>query len=565
MTRPTKAIKQRAPRPAVEEDAHARWREAFDANPAAGREERNRSGIPVQPLYTPLDWDSSRYGEELGFPGQAPFTRGVYPSMHRGRPWSRRQLAGQGTPRESNRRQREIIRRGATAVQIIPCNVQLRGYDYDEVEPELMGVCGTSLSTIEDLEEYLTGIPIDEVSIGNNDCIPFTLAAQLLVLAKHRGVPWRRLAGTSNQSDYISHYIANHMFLRLSLPGSRRVLVDHILFMNEHVPLWNPVSMVGQHMQQAGATPAEAMAFTLSTAIQYANDCLARGLDPDAFLPRFSFFFDVSISFFEEVAKFRAGRRLWARIAKERLGAKDPRSWRLRFHAQTSGADLTYQQPLNNVVRVAVQAMAGIFGGLQSLHTDSFDEAMSTPTEESARVAISTQNILGEEAHLDQVIDPLGGSYYVERLTNQMEEQISALIARIDEAGGMYAAAEQGLVQEMIGRSALDFQKRIESGEEKIVGVNVYETKEGGAGQSPQPRPDIKTNRALVERLRAFKAARGNRGVEKALGLLAETAQHPSRNLFAEMVAATEAGATHGEIVACLRRELGFGQPRVAV
>ena len=231
------------------------------------------------------------------------------------------------------------------------------------------------------------------------------------------------ISGTSNQSDYLSHYVANHMFYRLALPGARRVLMDHIAWCRAHVPRWNPMSVVGQHMQQAGATPAEAMAFTLSTAVQNAEDCIARGMDPDEFLPRFTFFFDISLSFFEEIAKFRAGRRIWARLARERLGARDERSWRFKFHAQTSGVDLTRQQPLNNIARVTAQAMAGIFGGLQSLHTDAYDEAYATPSEAGARIAIATQNILREEAHLTDVIDPLGGSYYVESLTDAMEAE----------------------------------------------------------------------------------------------------------------------------------------------
>ncbi|MFN3211281.1 MAG: methylmalonyl-CoA mutase family protein, partial [Roseovarius sp.] len=286
-----------------------------------------------------------------------------------------------------------------------------------------------------------------------NDPTPFTLFAFLLGVAKRRGVPFDKITGTANQSDYISHFVANHMFYRLSQPGARRVFVDHVKFCREHVPNWNPVSVVGQHMQQAGATPAETMGLTLSTAIQYADDCIEAGMDPDRILPRFTYFFDISISFFEEVAKFRAGRRIWARIARERYGAKDPRSWRFKFHGQTSGVDLTQQQPLNNIARVTAQAIAGIFGGLQSMHTDGFDEAMACPTEDAARIAVATQNILREEAHLCDVIDPLGGSYYVESLTNEMEEKILKVMDVIEDAGGMYKASDAGIVYRMIGKS----------------------------------------------------------------------------------------------------------------
>ncbi len=314
------------------------------------------------------------------------------------------------------------------------------------------------------MDTCLAGVDLAATSCAMNDPSPFTLLAFLLATAKRRGVAWSAITGTSNQSDYLSHYVANHMFFRIALPGARRILGDHIDFCNRHVPKWNPMSVVGQHMQQAGATPAEAMAFTLATALQNADDCVARGMDPDAFLPRFTFFFDISLSFFEEIARFRAGRRIWARLTRERYGAKDPRSWRFKFHAQTSGVDLTRQQPLNNIARVTVQAMAGILGGLQSLHTDAYDEALSCPTEFGARIAVATQNILREEAHLTDVIDPLGGSYYVETLTDQMEAEILRSMRMVEDAGGMYAAVAAGIVQQRIGESARRFQDEVESG-----------------------------------------------------------------------------------------------------
>ncbi|HEY5790352.1 MAG TPA: acyl-CoA mutase large subunit family protein, partial [Gammaproteobacteria bacterium] len=452
-------------------EAEAAWEREYRR--AVGDEVplRNRSGIEVKPLYTPRDWDGGRYADDLGFPGTPPYTRGIYPSMHRGKRWTQRQLVGLGTPGDYNARLKTILDAGATAISLIPCNSVYRGIDADAVDPLLLGTCGTVINTPEDFSAALDGIPIGELSIGLNDPLPFTLLAQLLVHAERTGVDWGRLRGTSNQSDYISHFVANHMFFRLALPGSRRVLVDAIAWLNRHVPQWNPVSVVGQHMQQGGATPAEAMGFTLCTALQYAQDCLDHGIQADEFLPRFTFFFDISISFFEEIAKFRAGRRVWARLARERLGARDPRSWRFKFHAQTSGVDLTRQQPLNNVARVTAQAIAGLFGGLQSLHTDSYDEVLSTPTEAAARIAIATQNILRDEAGLAEVIDPLGGSFYVESLTDAMEREIEAVIARVDAAGGMYRAVEQGLVQQQIGESARAFQDAVDRGERCVVGV----------------------------------------------------------------------------------------------
>ncbi len=550
------------------DSARADWRQAYDGQIGAAPTRRNRSGIEIKPLYTPEDWNDERYMDDLGFPGQLPMTRGIYPSMHRGRTWSQRQLVGFGTPEDYNQRLKTILAAGGSAASLIPCNSVYRGYDCDEVEVPLLGTCGAVVNTVEDMETCYRDIDIGGLSTALNDPLPFTLLALLLVVAKKRGIPWNRITGTSNQSDYISHYVANHMFFRIALPGSRRVLTDHIEFCQQHLPGWNPISVVGQHMQQGGATPAEAMGLTLCTAIQYAEDCRARGMDPEDFLPRFTFFFDISISFFEEIAKLRAGRRIWQRIVRERFGARNPKAWRFKFHAQTSGVDLTRQQPLNNIARVAVQAVAGIFGGLQSLHTDAYDEVLSVPTEEAARIAIATQNILREEAHLTEVIDPLAGSFYVETLTNRMEEEIEAVVAGIDDARGMYAADEAGLPQAMIGESALTFQETVDSGEQTIVGVNKYEVEEApGAAPSPLARPDREVIESHIARFKAYKQERSQTRLTAALDALARAANAApgtaGQNVFGKVVEAAEAGATHGEICACLRRELGFGQPLV--
>jgi methylmalonyl-CoA mutase N-terminal domain/subunit len=539
------------------------WRSEYREHAGGEDSVANRSGIEIKPLYAPADWDSGRYMADLGFPGRAPFTRGVYASMYRGRRWSQRQLVGLGTPEDYNVRVRALLAAGANAISLLPCNSGFRGLDCDEVDPVLLGTCGTVINTADDIDRCLDGVPIGDISTAMNDPSPFTLLAFLLAVARRRSVPWSRVSGTSNQSDYISHFVANHMFYRLSLPGSRRVLLDQIEFCRDRVARWNPVSVVGQHMQQAGATPAETMALTLSTAIQYGEDCVSRGLDPDSFLPRFTFFFDISISFFEEIAKFRAGRRMWARITGERFGAKDPRSRRFRFHAQTSGVDLTRRQPLNNIARVTAQAIAGIFGGLQSLHTDAYDEAVGTPGEEAARIAVATQNILREEAGLCDVIDPLGGSYYVETLTNRMEERIEAVMATIEAAGGMYRAAESGLVQTMIGESALAFQERVESGEQVVVGVNAYASDDDGERTVPAARPDRRRIEAHLARFEAFKRERSAAAVSSALDALARAAGSEGANVFEAVVEAAEADATHGEIVSTLRRELGFGQPLI--
>ena len=546
------------------ESARGQWRRDYEDQVPDGETIRNRSGIEIKPLYTPDDWDDAGYMDDLGFPGQRPLTRGVYASMHRGKTWTQRQLIGFGTPADYNRRLKAIVGAGATAASLIPCNSVYRGYDADQVDPVLLGTCGAVVNTVDDMDLCFRDIDLAGFSTALNDPSPFTLLALLLAVYRRRDIPWERISGTSNQSDYISHFVANHMFFRLALPGARRVLMDHIAFASEQTPLWNPVSVVGQHMQQAGATPAQAMGFALSTAIQYANDCVARGMDPDQFLPRFTFFFDISISFFEEIAKLRAGRRIWQHLVQERFGARNPRAWRFKFHAQTSGVDLTRQQPLNNIARVAVQAMAGIFGGLQSLHTDAHDEVLSVPTEKAARIAIATQNVLREEAHLTDVIDPLGGAYYVERLTDQMEAEILAVIDKIDGEGGMYAAVENGFVQRWIGESALAFQDRLERGDETIVGVTKYRIDE--AEEDPREalrRPDPAVMEAQLATLARYKADRNNTEAQRGLDALARAADSDDVNVFAALVDAALAGATHGEICDCLRRAFGFGQPLI--
>lgn len=541
----------------------ADWERNYDKMIGQDRVVKNRSGIEIKPLYWPENDTDGTYEEKLGFPGADPMTRGIYPTMHRGRTWSQRQLIGLGRPADFNERIKSILKSGSSALSIIPCNSVYRGIDCDEVEPEILGTCGTILNTVEDMDISLKDIPLDEISIGLNDPNPFTMLVQMLIVAENRGISWDKITGTSNQSDYISHFVANHMFYRLSLPGARRVQMDAVEFLAEHVPNWNALSIVGQHMQQAGGTPAQAMGLTLSTAIQFGNDCVARGMDPEKFLERFTFFFDISISFFEEVAKFRAGRRIWNNLVVERFGVSNPRAKRFKFHAQTSGLDLTRQQPLNNIARVTAQAMAGIFGGLQSMHTDGYDEVLSTPTPESAKIAISTQNILKHEAHLCDVVDPLGGSYYVEALTDTMEEEILKVIAQIDEQGGMYKAVEKGFVQEMLGASALEFQDQVDNGEQLIVGVNAYQEEEDASARPVLKRPTAEHMQAQVDRLKEVKAARDPEVLAKGLQDLRDAARSEDINIFAAEIDAVRAGATQGEIIKVLREELGFGQPLV--
>lgn len=545
--------------------AQTAWEAEYRASIPTERPLENVSGIPVKPLYTPRDW--ARYGEDepLSYPGQSDYTRGIYATMYRGRTWTQRQLAGLGTPADFNTRVLGLMEGGATAVSLVPCNSFLRGYDMSTVHKELLGTCGTVINNVDHMQRALQGVDVGKVSVALNDPSPFTLFAFMLIAAERRGTDWRSITGTSNQSDYISHFVANHMLYRLSLPGARRVLLDHIAYCNQYVPGWNPMSVVGQHIQQSGATPAEAMAYTLCTAIQNAEDCIARGMNPDDFLPRFTFFFDISINFFEEIAKFRAARRIWSQITRERLGAKNPRSFRFKFHAQTSGVDLTRQQPLNNIARVTVQAIAGIFGGLQSMHTDAYDEPLNCPSEFGARIAIATQNILREEAHLTDVIDPLGGSFYVEALTDQMEEKIRSVMKVVDDAGGMYKAVESGLVQRMIGVSAMRAQQRIDSGEQIIVGVNAFQTEDDPSSRPFVERPDPEAMQRHLDEFGVWKAGRSATEVGKALDHISRVIEDSSGNVFGAVVDGARAGLTHEEICARLRRDLGFGQPLAVV
>ncbi len=541
---------------------HETWLQDYENQLPDDKPITNRSGIEVKPLYTPKDWDGSEYSEKLGYPGQLPMTRGIYPTMHRGRVWSQRQLIGFGTPSDYNERLQALLQAGNSAVSLIPCNSVYRGYDIDEVDPKLLGTCGVMVNTVDDMDRCFENIDIKKLSTAMNDPLPFTLLALLLAVARRRSIDWKHISGTSNQSDYISHYVANHMFFRLSLDGSRRVLVDHIDYCQKFVPNWNPLSVVGQHTQQAGATPAQAMAFTLAAAIQYAEDCIARSMDPNVFLERFTFFFDISISFFEEVAKCRAGRRIWQRIVRERFSVTNLKACRFKFHGQTSGVDLTRQEPLNNIARVAVQAMAGVFSGLQSLHTDSYDEVLSVPTKQASRIAVATQNIIREEAHCADVIDPLAGSYYVETLTDQMEQEIVAILKEIDDVGGMFKAVEQGLIQKWIGHSAAEFQKKVDTGEQTIVGVNKYCSGHESVSASPLERPSAEVIDAQLRCLAQYKANRSEATCKAAIGRIQRAAQSPHENVYAAIVEGICDGLTHGEAIALVRQELGFGQPQ---
>jgi len=423
---------------------------------------------------------------------------------------------------------------------------------------------GVAVSSLRDFEVLFDGIPLDRVTTSMTiNATAIIAMAMYLAVAEKQGVRPEQLGGTI-QNDILKEYIAQKEWIVPPRPAVRLV-TDMIEYGARHMPRWNMVSISGYHIREAGATAVQELAFTLADGIGYVQECVDRGLPVDSFAPRLSFFWDVHNDFFEEIAKFRAARRIWARLTRERLGARDPRSWRFKFHGQTSGVDLTRQQPLNNIARVAVQAMAGIFGGLQSLHTDAYDEALAVPGEVGARIAIATQNILREEAQLTDVIDPLGGSHYVETLTDRMQAEIERVLGLVQDAGGMYRAVAGGFVQRMIGESARRHQARIDSGAQTVVGVNAYQVDEDGGARPINARPDPAAMRAHLDAFRTWKAERAQGQVQHALDALARAAGDARDNVFGRVVEAAEAGCTHGEICATLRRELGFGHVQAFV
>src|SRR5512142_3078208 len=439
-------------------------------------EERNvpfttLSGEPIEALYTAADLPAE---ERIGRPGEYPFTRGVYESMYRGRLWTMRQFAGFGTAEETNERFRYLIEHGQTGLSTAFDMPSLMGHDSDH--PRSLGEVGregVAVDTVEDMETLFQGIDLGEVTVSMTINAPAPIIMAFYVVAAERqGVPPERLGGTI-QADILKEYIAQKEWC-FPVDPAMRLVGDMIEWCSGHMPRWHPVSISGYHIREAGSTAAQELAFTLKDGLTYVEQAVARGLDVDAFAPRLSFFYNAQIDFFEEIAKYRAARRIWAREMRDTFGAKNPRSWLMRFHTQTAGVSLTAQQPLNNIVRTAIEALAGVLGGTQSLHTNSYDEALALPTEEAVRIALRTQQIIAHETGVANTIDPLGGSYFVEALTDRMEEQAEELFAHIDELGGMVEAVKQGYPQREIADAAFRYQQELESGVRKLVGVNTY-------------------------------------------------------------------------------------------
>jgi methylmalonyl-CoA mutase N-terminal domain/subunit len=520
------------------------------------------SDLDVPDVLTPADVPVD-YLRDLGLPGEYPFTRGVQPTMYRGRLWTMRMFAGFGTPEQTNARFKYLLEHGQTGLSTAFDFPTLMGYDSDS--PRALGevgMCGVAVDTLRDMEVLFDGIPLDRVTTSMTINGPaIVLLAFYVALADLRGIP-RTLIGGTVQNDCLKEFIAQHAWLVPPRPAMR-IVTDMIEFCTREVPRWNTVSISGYHIREAGATAAQELAFTLADGIAYAQSCVDRGLDVDAFAPRLSFFFDVHNDFFEEIAKFRAARRLWARIVKERFGASRAESMKLRTHAQTAGVSLTAQQPHNNVVRVALQALAAVLGGTQSLHTNSLDETYALPTEEAVRIALRTQQIIAEESGVAGTVDPLGGSYYVEELTNRLEKEAAAIIRRIDEMGGMVSAIEKGYPQREIAASAYRFQRQLESGERVMVGVNKYNGAGSSSGattpeQSPIPtlRIDEAVQASQIANLRRVKAARDAGRVQTALAAV-RAAAASSANLMPPIVEAARAYCTQQEICDVLRDVLG--------
>ena len=502
------------------------------------------SDLEIKDLYTPDDIRDINYSRDIGFPGASPFTRGVQPSMYRGRLWTMRMFSGLGGPEETNKRFHYLLSHGETGLSVAFHYPTLMGYDSDSpMSKGEIGKCGVAIDTLKDMEILFEGIPLDKVTTSMTINPPAAiLLAMYIVVAEKQGVSKKEIGGTI-QNDMLKEFIAQKTFMLPPKP-SIRIIVDTIEYCTREVPRWNTISISGYHIREAGATAAQELAFTLADGIAYVEAAIERGLKVDDFAPRLSFFFDSHIDFFEEIAKFRAARRMWSKIMSERFMAKNPRSWMLRFHTQTAGCSLTAQQPYNNVVRTASEALAAVLGGTQSLHTNSLDETYAIPTEEAVTIALRTQQILAEETGVANTIDPLAGSYFVEALTDQMEQQAWDYIHRIDEMGGMVTAVERGYPQAEIADSAYKYQKQIDSGEKIMVGVNKYAT-------DHPPITIWRMSPAVEERqlarLRQVKQVRDNQEVKELLNQI-RIASKNGENLMPHIINAVKEYATIQEI-----------------
>ncbi|HEV7905732.1 MAG TPA: methylmalonyl-CoA mutase family protein [Pyrinomonadaceae bacterium] len=544
-----------------EQAAVERWEEETLAPVLQKRPERKKrfdtvSLDAVERLYTPADTSEIDFDTDTSFPGEFPYTRGIHPTGYRGKLWTMRQFAGFGTPEETNARFKYLMAQGQTGLSVAYDLPTLMGYDADAMLSEgEVGKCGVAVSSLADMETLFDGIPLEAVTVSQTINAPASvLLAMYLVVAEKQGADWRKISGTL-QNDILKEYIAQKEWIYPIRPAMKLV-VDTFEFCTRHVPRYNPISVSGYHIREAGSTAMQELAFTLRDGIEYVQWGVEAGLDVDEFVPRISFFFNAHNDFFEEIAKYRAARRIWSRTMRERFHAKDPRTLQLRFHTQTAGVSLTVQQPLNNIVRVAIQALAGVLGGTQSLHTDAYDEALALPTDKAALIALRTQQIIAEETGVVNTVDPLGGSYFLESLTKKMEDGALDYFAKIDAMGGMVSAVEKGFPQREIQESAYQYQKAVERGEQTIVGVNKYQMDDDDS-KIDILVIDESVREHQIARLEQARARRDGGAVANALEKLKLAAQARD-NTMPATIEAVRAYATLGEICDALRDVYGL-------
>ncbi len=536
-------------------DARARWDEKIAESRLRDAKFTTISGSPLEPVYGPGD-AALDHERDLGWPGEYPFTRGVHPSMYRGRLWTMRQFAGFGTARETNERYKFLLAHGQTGLSVAFDFPTLMGRDCDDpLARGEVGQVGVAICTLRDMQGLMADIPMDRVSTSMtiNGPAPILLAFYIAA-AERAGIDPKALRGTV-QNDILKEYQAQHAWLVAPEPALR-MITDVMAYCAERVPQWNTISISGYHIREAGSTAAQELAFTLANGMEYVRRGIAAGLDVDDFAPRLSFFFDSHLDFFEEIAKFRAARRIWARKMREDLGAKDPRSWMLRFHTQTAGVSLTAQQPENNIVRTAFEALAAVLGGTQSLHTNSMDETLSLPTEKAVKIALRTQQVIAEETEVAHVIDPLGGSYLVEALTNRLEAEAERYFQEIESRGGVVPAILSGYFQREIHLSAVRYQRAVERGEKRIVGVNCYPEEADAAEAIEIHRIDPASEKEALANVARVRSERDASGAARALESVRRACRDGS-NLLESFVAAAHADCTLGEIAGVLREEFG--------
>ncbi len=543
-------------------DAQQQWEETtlqptLNKLPESNKKFTTTSLKPIERLYTPRDLAGSDFAADIGFPGQPPYTRGIHPTGYRAKVWTMRQFAGFGSAFDTNQRFKYLLEHGQTGLSTAFDLPTLMGYDSDHPMSEgEVGKCGVAIASRQDMEVLFDGIPLDQVTTSMTiNCPASMIFAFFLATAEKQGVSWRNVGGTL-QNDILKEYIAQKEWIYPPRP-SMRLVTDTFKFCAEQMPKWNSISISGYHIREAGATAAQELAFTLRDGIEYVEYGMRAGLDVDDFAPRLSFFFNAHNDFFEEIAKYRAARRIWHRVMTERFGAKNPRSWQMRFHAQTAGVSLTVQQPINNISRVAIQALAAVLGGAQSLHCDGYDEALALPTERAALIALRTQQVIAHETGVTNTVDPLGGSYFIEKLTTELEEEAWEYFRKIDSLGGMVEAIDAGFPQKEIHESAYQYQRAVERGEKVIVGVNEYLMDGNELGEPNILQIDDTVGCLQEERLQKLRAERDSTAAQRAIDALQRGAEDVSVNTMPLLIDCARADCTLGEMCDALRPIFG--------